>query len=113
MAQTCAMGGGLADNGDSPARPPWTFLTNHAHVLLAVAADPDVRVNDIATAVGITPRAALLILRDLEEAGYLTRTRTGRRTHYEVRRHQPFRHPATASHDVDELLAIFLDRRAD
>jgi predicted ArsR family transcriptional regulator len=85
----------------------WTFLTNHGHVLLAVAADPDGRVEDIASRVGITPRGALAILRDLEEGGYLVRTRRGRRTHYELRPHQPFRHPNEAEHEVDELLAIF------
>jgi predicted ArsR family transcriptional regulator len=97
---------------DGPAegggRPSWTFLTNHGHVLLAVAGDPDARVEDVAAQVGISSRAALSILRDLEEAGYLVRTRRGRRTHYELRPHQHFRHPATAGHEVDELLAIFL-----
>ena len=94
---------------EGPQRPSWTFLTNHGHVLLAVASDPDMRVNDVAARVGITPRAALVILHDLEEAGYLQRQRVGRRTHYEVERHRPFRHPTTAAHDIDELLAIFVD----
>ena len=89
-----------------PARPPWTFLTNHGHVLLAVAARPDARVEDIAQEVGITTRAAFSILHDLEEAGYLTRTRHGRRTHYELHRHQHFRHPSTAQHEIDGLLAL-------
>ena len=91
-------------------RPSWTFLTNHGHVLLAVAADPDVRVADIAASVGISTRAALSILRDLEEAGYLTRTRRGRRTHYEVEPHRPFRHPSAAHREVDDLLAVFAPR---
>ena len=91
-------------------RPPWTFLTNHGHVLLAVAADPDVRVEGIAARVGITSRAVLAILRDLEESGYVTRSRRGRRTHYEVRPHRPFRHPSTAHREVDDLLAIFTPR---
>ncbi len=85
----------------------WTFLTNHGHVLIAVAADPDLRVQDIAARVGITTRSALAILRDLEEAGYLVRSRRGRRTHYELRPHRPFRHPSAARHEVGELLAIF------
>ncbi len=89
------------------SRPSWTFLTNHGHVLLAVAADPDVRVEEIAARVGITSRAVLAILRDLEEAGYVVRSRRGRRTHYEVRPHRPFRHPSTAHREVDDLLAIF------
>lgn len=88
-------------------RPAWTLLTSHGHVLLAVAAAPDARVADIAAAVGITPRATLMILRDLEEAGYVQRTRVGRRTHYTVDPATPFRHPAIASHRVGELLAIF------
>lgn len=93
---------------DAPAdRPSWTFLTNHGHVLLAVAADPDARVTDIAARVGVTTRSALAILRDLEQAGYLLRSRQGRRTHYEVRPHGHFRHPSTAQHEVGELLAIF------
>ncbi len=90
--------------------PAWTFLTNHGHVLLAVATDPAARVADLAARVGISPRATLAILRDLELAGYLVRTRVGRRTHYRLRPHQHFRHPATASHEIDELLAIFLPR---
>lgn len=88
-------------------RPDWTFLTNHGHVLLAVANAPDNRVSDIAAHVGITTRATLAILRDLEDAHYIERTRVGRRTHYTVNRHRPFRHPATATHEVGELLAIF------
>lgn len=99
-----------SEAGGTHRRPPWTFLTNHGHVLLAVAADPDARVEEIAAQVGISSRATLAILRDLEEAGYLTRTRHGRRTHYEVRPHRPFRHPAAADHEVDELIAIFRPR---
>lgn len=96
------------------AKPPWTFLTNHGQVLLAVAQSPDALVNEIAGQVGITARATLTILHDLEEAGYLSRERVGRRNRYLVARHRPFRHPATAGHEVDELLAIFTgDRRPD
>jgi DNA-binding IclR family transcriptional regulator len=91
-------------------RPSWTFLTNHGHVLLAVAADPDSRVEHIAARVGITQRATLGILRDLEEEGYLVRSRRGRRTHYAVQPHRPFRHPSAAHREVDELLAIFAPR---
>ena len=88
-------------------RPTWTLLTNHGHVLLAVATDPDRRVSDIAAEAGITPRATLAILKDLEVAGYIHRHRVGRRNHYTVDNHRHFRHPATATHEVGELLAIF------
>jgi predicted ArsR family transcriptional regulator len=97
-------------DGPPPPRASWTFLTNHGHVLLAVASDPDVRVADLAARVGITPRGTQTILRDLEEAGYVRRRRLGRRTHYEVLRHRPFRHPSIADHEIDELLALFHSR---
>lgn len=88
-------------------RPRWTFLTNHGHVLLAVATGPDRRVGDIAAEAGITTRATLTILNDLENAGYLGRTRIGRRTHYTLDPRRHFRHHLTADHEVGELLAIF------
>lgn len=88
-------------------RPAWTFLTNYSHVLLAVSANPRVLVNEIAATVGITARATLHILADLEEAGYLERLREGRRTRYVIQPRQHFRHPATAHEEVDALLAIF------
>lgn len=88
-------------------RPPWTFLTNHSHVLLAVHANPRALVEDIAATVGITPRATLHILKDLEEAGCLERIREGRRTRYVIQPRQHFRHPADAHQEVDALLAIF------
>lgn len=94
-------------------RPPWTLLTNHGHVLLAVDGSPDAGVSEIAARVRITVRATLAILKDLEAVGHLTRHRVGRRSHYEVDRHQHFRHPATADHEVDELLAIFSPARSD
>jgi hypothetical protein len=101
--------GPLAPEQRGSERPAWTLLTNHGHVLLAVAESQDARVADIAARVGITPRATLAILKDLEDAAYLTRRRVGRRSHYTVDAHQHFRHPATAAHEVGELLAIFAD----
>ncbi|WP_346960328.1 helix-turn-helix domain-containing protein [uncultured Arthrobacter sp.] len=90
----------------SPARPAWTFLTNHGHVLLAVAADPEARVADIAARVGITTRSTLQILKDLEDAGYLHRRRDGRRTRYAIEPHQHFRHPAVAAWEIDGLIGL-------
>ncbi|MGX5358160.1 winged helix-turn-helix domain-containing protein [Kocuria sp. KH4] len=96
-----------AGRADAAVRPPWTFLTNHGHVLLAVAQSQDALVSEIAARVGITARATLTILKELEAAGYITRHRVGRRTHYTVDDHQHFRHPANAAHEIGELLAIF------
>jgi len=88
----------------------WTFLSNHGHVLLAVADDPDARIRDIAERVGITERAAQLIIGDLVSAGYVTRTRVGRRNSYRLAEQQPFRHPAESGRLVDDLVAIFRRR---
>lgn len=93
----------------TPLRQTWTFLTNHGHVLLAVAADPQARVTDIASKVGITPRSTLQILKDLEDEGYLHRSRDGRRTRYAIEPHQHFRHPTTANREIDGLIGLFLD----
>ncbi|MEA3551571.1 winged helix-turn-helix domain-containing protein [Pseudarthrobacter sp. C1] len=106
-AERSADSGQEAPGPGGPARPAWTFLTNHGHVLLSVAREPDILVADIAERVGITTRAALQILKDLESAGYLLRTRVGRRTHYTIRPHQHFRHPATAAQEVDGLIRLF------
>lgn len=90
----------------------WTFLTNHAHVLRAIASDPDIRVRDLGDRVGITERAALRILADLEEGGYLGRERVGRRTHYRLCVDRPMRHPMEASLSVASLLdALTLEDR--
>ncbi|MHA7276412.1 winged helix-turn-helix domain-containing protein [Arthrobacter sp. HLT1-21] len=97
-----------ANHGTAPTqRPPWTFLTNHSHVLLTINGDPNALVEEIAATVGITPRATLHILADLEHAGYLQRLREGRRTRYVIQPNQHFRHPATAHQEIGALLAIF------
>jgi len=82
----------------------WTFLTNHAHVLLAVAAQPDIRVRDLATKIGITERATQRIIAELAQSGYLDIERDGRRNKYRVRRSQPLRHPTERHHKVGELI---------
>ena len=85
----------------------WTFLTNHAHVLLAIAREPTARLRDVADAVGITERAAQAIVADLEAAGYLQRERVGRRNQYTLNPAGQFRHPAEADHSIGELLNVF------
>ena len=89
----------------------WTFLSNHAHVLICIAQEPEVRLREVAARVGITERAVQHIIADLEEAGYLSRKRKGRRNQYEVHADRPFRHPLTAHRDVSSLLKLFLEHR--
>src|SRR5256885_3510801 len=88
------------------------FVTNHAHVLQVVSADPSARMRDIAQTVGITERTAAQIVSDLEGAGYLTKTRHGRRNHYEVHAGLPLRHPQHRHHTVGGLIS-FLEAPTD
>jgi hypothetical protein len=91
----------------------WVFLTNHAHVLLCIARDPEARARDIAEHVRITERAAQRILADLIAAGYITRTKNGRRNHYEVDPLGRLRHPVFRDLAVGPLLELLdaADRR--
>lgn len=84
----------------------WTFLSNHGHVLLCLAADPEARIRDVAERVGITERAVHRIVDDLEEGGYVTRQREGRRNRYLVHTRQPLRHPIEAHHTIASLLSL-------
>jgi hypothetical protein len=88
-------------------RPPdWTFLTNHAQVLVCIAHDPGVRLRDIGERVGITERAAHRIVVELADAGYITRERNGRRNRYTINAHFPLPDPIAREQNVGELLAI-------
>jgi hypothetical protein len=84
----------------------WTFLTNHAHVMVCLGRNPDARIRDVAEAVGITERAAQRIVAELEEGGYLVRERTGRRNRYTLHPDMPLRHPLEGGHSIGELLAV-------
>ncbi len=92
--------------------PDWTFLSNHAHVLLCIAKEPEVRLRDVAGRVGITERAVQRIVADLEDGGYLSRAREGRRNRYEVHANRPLRHPVEAHREVSLLLGLILERGA-
>lgn len=89
--------------------PSWTFLTNHAHVMVALSRDPDLRQRDLSYVVGITPGAVQRILDDLEAGGYLRREKVGRRNHYEIIERSPLRHPLEGEHTVGELLDMLHD----
>jgi MarR family len=90
----------------SGGTPRWSFLTNHAQVLLAIAGDPTIRLREIGAAVGITERAAHRIVGELAAAGYVTRERLGRRNRYTVRPHLPLPDPVARDQNVGDLLTI-------
>lgn len=92
----------MAENNTSR----WTFLTNHAQVLVCIARDPGVRLRDIGDRVGITERAAHRIVVELADAGYITRERNGRRNTYTVNAHSRLPDPIVRGQNVGELLEV-------
>jgi hypothetical protein len=90
----------------------WTFLTNHARVLLCIAHDPGVRLRDIAASLGITERSAYGIVTDLTEAGYVVKQKDGRRNRYQVQAHLPLPEPASQGPAIGEVLALLADTDA-
>ena len=91
----------------------WTFLTNHGHVLVCLARDPDARLRDVAALVGITERAVQQIVADLERDGYVVKQKLGRRNHYRIRRAGRFRHPVESRLRVGEFIDLVLGTGAD
>jgi hypothetical protein len=90
---------------------PWRFVTSHTQVLLCIARNPEIRIRDVAQLTGITERAAQRIIADLIEAGYVARTRVGRRNHYVVNADVKMRHPLQHEYEIGELLDLLFDRR--
>lgn len=88
----------------------WTFLTNHARVLILIAETVGIRLRDVAEQVGITERATQRIVAELEAAGYLTHEKVGRRNHYHLRPDVHLRHPLEHDVEVGRLLDVFVDR---
>jgi predicted transcriptional regulator len=86
--------------------PRWSFLTNHAQVLLCIADDPAIRLREIGESVGITERAAHRIVVELAAAGYISRRRDGRRNRYTVNSHLPLPDPLAGEQKLGDLLAI-------
>ena len=87
------------------------FLSNHAHVMVALEADPDILLRDVANLVGITERAVHQIIVDLDLAGVVVRTKVGRRNHYTINRAALLRHPLEADVAVGDLLDLVLGPR--
>lgn len=99
--------------GSMSQRQNWTFLTNHARVLVTIARDPAVRLRDVAAVCGLTERTVQTIVTDLETDGYLRRVRDGRRNRYDISPGAVFRHPAEAGVQVAGLLALLTGASAD
>jgi hypothetical protein len=86
----------------------WSFLTNHARVLLCIAHDPGVRLRDIAASLGITERTTHTIVADLTQAGYVVKLKDGRRNRYQIEAHLPLAEPGTREPAIGEVLALLL-----
>lgn len=93
----------------TPSVPPWTFLSNHGHVLVCVAAQPDIRLSEIADRVGIGERAAHRIVHDLLDAGYVSSEKVGRRNVYTVDLDRPLRHPLEAHRRIRAIIEPLVD----
>ena len=91
--------------------PSWSFLTNHAQVLLCIAHDPGIRLREIGEAVGITERAAHRIVVELADAGYISRKRNGRRNQYTIQSHLPLPEPLAREQKIGDLLTILAGAR--
>jgi len=89
----------------------WSFLTNHARVLVCIAHDPGVRLRDIAATVGITERSAYSIVNDLTADGYVVKNRDGRRNRYQIQPHLPLREAITQERTIGELLDVLVDAK--
>ena len=86
----------------------WSFLTNHARVLLRIAQDPGARLRDIADSLGITERSAYSIVTDLTAAGYVVKEKDGRRNRYQIQAHLPLPEPTSQERTVGDVLALLV-----
>lgn len=93
------------ENKPTVSKPAgWTFLTNHSHVLICLALDPDMLLREVAERVGITERAVQKIVHELEQGDVLTRTKVGRRNRYAIKEGRSLRHPVEGHRRVRDLL---------
>jgi len=90
----------------------WSFLTTHAQVLVSIAHDPDIRLRELATTLGITERTAHGVVTDLANEGYVIKEKNGSRNRYKVRRHLPLRAAVSREHTIGDLLRMFTDPQA-
>ena len=93
------------------AMATWSFLTNHARVLVCIAHDPGVRLRDIATTLDITERSAYSIVTDLTDSGYVVKDKDGRRNRYQIRPDLPLRETITQERTIGEVLDVLVDSK--
>jgi DNA-binding IclR family transcriptional regulator len=91
----------------------WSFLTSHARALLSIAADPGVRLRDLAAALGVTERTAFGIVADLAEAGYVVKEKDGRRNRYRIQTHLPLRDAVSGGRTIGEVLDLLGEAKED
>lgn len=96
----------MTDNKERKRKESWTFLTNHAHVLLCLAQAPQMRMREIADRVGITERAVQQIIADLAETGYIDREKAGRRNVYSIHQGKPLRHSIEGHRSIAHLIEL-------
>lgn len=89
----------------------WTFLSNHAHVLVSLLGDSEQTLREVADSVGITERAVQRILGDLEAAGIVRRYKEGRTNRYEFDLQQPMRHPLESHVRIAEISELIIGRQ--
>lgn len=101
-----AIGGGSLAGQPGAGGHRWTFLTNHAHVLILLDRDPNLVLRQVAAQIGITERAVQRIIADLEEGGFIEREKVGRKNHYRVMTDRPLRHPVEQHRSIGQLLDL-------
>ncbi len=95
---------------NNEASQTWTFLSNHAHVLVCVAKNPDVRLSEVAALVGVRERTVHRIVHELIDAGYISVTKDGRNNVYSVDLDKPLRHPLEADHNIQAIITPLLKK---
>jgi len=83
----------------------WTFLSHHAHVLLALSENPNLTIEELAKIAGLTTRSIVNVLKDLEDGGYLVKSREGRNNHYEINLKAQLRHSTSREHTIGALIS--------
>jgi len=96
----------LDERALQPEKIRWTFLTNHAHVLILLSQNPSLVLREVALRIGITERAVQRIIADLEHDGFIEREKVGRKNHYRILTKRPLRHPIESHRSIGDLIAL-------